>query len=172
MAQNFIQEGNTLTITAGADITSGSPVKVGNIVGIALGDIANGATGQIKIKGVFELPKKASLAISEGDVCHWDASPGEVTKTQGDGYFLGFAVEAAAGDDTVVKVLLVQASPLDAGQAAVVTAIGAPTAVTGVDGTGSNAASKADVDTRLTAIHTKIDAILTALKNAELMASA
>jgi hypothetical protein len=33
-------------------------------------------------------------------------------------------------------------------------------AVTGVDGTGSNAASKADVDTRLTAIQDALNAIL------------
>ncbi len=39
-------------------------------------------------------------------------------------------------------------------------------AVTGVDGTGSNAASKADVDARLTTIETKINEIITALENA------
>ena len=37
-------------------------------------------------------------------------------------------------------------------------------AVTGVDGTGNNAASKADVDTRLTAIQDKINAMLAALE--------
>lgn len=38
------------------------------------------------------------------------------------------------------------------------------TAVTGVDGTGSNAASKADVDSRLTAIANNQEEILSALE--------
>ena len=42
----------------------------------------------------------------------------------------------------------------------------------GVDGTGSNAAPLAGTETRLDAIETKINAVLTALKNAGLMASA
>ena len=53
--------------------------------------------------------------------------------------------------------------------AADVAALAAYVPVTGVDGTGSNAASKADVDTELAAAYVKINAILTALKNAGLM---
>lgn len=52
------------------------------------------------------------------------------------------------------------------------------TAVTGVNGIGSNAASKADVDTRLVAIdenfaelNTKVDAILAALRSIGLIAT-
>lgn len=55
-------------------------------------------------------------------------------------------------------------------QAAVVAAI-TSTNLTGVDGTGSNAAPLAGTETRLDAIESKINAILTALKNAGLMAS-
>lgn len=43
--------------------------------------------------------------------------------------------------------------------------------VTGVDGTGNNAASKADVDARLSTIQTKINDILTKLEDAGLMAT-
>lgn len=56
-------------------------------------------------------------------------------------------------------------------QAASVAALAAYSPVTGVDGTGSDAASKADVDTELGAVYTKINAILSALKAAGLMAS-
>ncbi|MCA1241869.1 hypothetical protein LC092_05430 [Stappia stellulata] len=45
-------------------------------------------------------------------------------------------------------------------------------AVTAVDGAGSNAASKADVDTRLTTIQTAINAILANLEAAGINASA
>ena len=54
-------------------------------------------------------------------------------------------------------------------QAATVAAISGVNLV-GVDGTGSNAAPLAGTETRLDAIESKINAILTALKNAGLMA--
>jgi len=71
------------------------------------------------------------------------------------------------------KVAKEVSDAIDAGsneQAASVTALSAYVPVTGVDGTGSNAASKANVDTQLSAVYTKINAILTALKNAGIMA--
>lgn len=55
-------------------------------------------------------------------------------------------------------------------QAAVVAAISSSNLV-GVDGTGSNAAPVVETEARLDAIESKINAILTALKNAGLMAS-
>jgi predicted RecA/RadA family phage recombinase len=106
--QNFIQEGEHLEFTngTGSTIKSGSPVFVGKIVGVALGDVANGAKGQMRTEGVFEFAKKASLAISAGDVVFWDSTPGEVTKTDADGVFIGYAVEAVAGAGTKVKVMI------------------------------------------------------------------
>lgn len=59
---------------------------------------------------------------------------------------------------------VLDASAARSAEAEALVALGAPVAVTGVDGTGSNAASKADVDSRLTAIHSKIDAIIASLK--------
>lgn len=108
MAQNFKQDGVHLPYTngTGSAIASGAVVIMGKIVGVALGTIADGATGQIRTEGVFELTKKASLAISAGDVVYWDATPGEVTKTDADGVFIGYAIKAAAGSATKVEVKL------------------------------------------------------------------
>jgi hypothetical protein len=55
-------------------------------------------------------------------------------------------------------------------QAASVPLFGATANLVGVDGTGSNAAPLAGTETRLDNIEAKINAILTALKNAGLMA--
>ena len=108
MAQNFIQDGEHLefTNTTGGTIASGAPVIVGKIVGVALGTVANGAKGIMRTEGVFEFPKKAALAINAGDVVFWDFTPGEVTKTDADGQFLGFAVESVGGSATRVKVMI------------------------------------------------------------------
>lgn len=73
---------------------------------------------------------------------------------------VGLAV-AGAGEEV--------ATALDR-EAAVVEAISSSNLV-GVDGTGSNAAPLAGTETRLDALETKVNAILTSLKAAGLMAS-
>lgn len=79
------------------------------------------------------------------------------------------------GDVLVIKsadggILKGQASAGGAVSQAAAIADIALAAVTGVDGTGSNAASKADVDARLTSIQTKINAIITALEHGGVIA--
>jgi hypothetical protein len=55
--------------------------------------------------------------------------------------------------------------------ATVIAALGATSDLSGVDGTGSNAAPLAGTEARLDAIETKVDALIAALKTAGLMAS-
>jgi predicted RecA/RadA family phage recombinase len=76
MANNFIQPGNVIDYTAGADISTGSVVKMGNILGVALADIANGATGSVQITGVFTCPKVSAAVIKAGESLTWDVSAG------------------------------------------------------------------------------------------------
>ena len=62
---------------------------------------------------------------------------------------------------------------IDAGsndQAGTVAAIGTTTDLTGVDGTGSNAADLATTEARLDVIEAKIDEVIAALKAASIMA--
>lgn len=56
-------------------------------------------------------------------------------------------------------------------QAGVVAAIGATENLTGVDGTGQNAAPLTSTETRLDAIEAKVDEVIAALKAANIMAS-
>lgn len=77
---------------------------------------------------------------------------------------------ALARRDVAVEI----AAAIDSGanaQAANVAAMGSTTNLTGVDGTGSNAAPLAGTESRLDAIEAKIDAILSSLKAAGVMAS-
>ena len=65
------------------------------------------------------------------------------------------------------------ADAIDAGsndQAAAVAVIGATTDLTGVDGTGSNAADLATTEARLDVVEAKIDEVIAALKAAGIMA--
>lgn len=156
----FISPGHVLPFVApSGDVVSGGVYVIGGLVVVALDAAAEGDTFQGYVTGAFTLAKKTSQVWAAGDKLYWDPTPGEfttaVTETN---VFAGFAAGPAASADATGPVLLVNVGSVAVG--ANVAALGAPAAVTGVDGAGSNAASKADVDTRLTAIHAKIDAII------------
>jgi len=109
MATNYIQAGEVIDYTAGADISSGDVVAVGNLVGVAITDIANGEVGAVAIEGVFELPKVSAAVIGAGETVNWDASAGEfddnaATPATGDLTGGCVAVAAAGNGDTTVKV--------------------------------------------------------------------
>jgi predicted RecA/RadA family phage recombinase len=112
MATNFVQAGDVIQYTAGANITSGSVVRIGQILGVALVDIANGATGSVAIKGVFSVPKVSGAVIAAGESLTWDASAGSFddnAATPASGDVTGaaaVAVEPGINGQTALKVLL------------------------------------------------------------------
>ena len=61
--RNYIQPGNTLTLTAPAEIASGAVVIVGSIIGVANGDAENGAPVDVDTVGVFRLPQPEPLPL-------------------------------------------------------------------------------------------------------------
>jgi predicted RecA/RadA family phage recombinase len=58
--KNYIQDGDTITVTAPATIASGDFVQVGRVRGIAVTDAASGAQVELKTTGVFDIPKTGS----------------------------------------------------------------------------------------------------------------
>jgi len=104
--RNYVQRGDTLTLTAPAEIVSGGVVVVGSIIGVANGNAANGAPVDVDMVGVFRLPKVSALAIAAGDVVYWDSANKLVTKTAASNTKLGVATEAAANPSPNVSVRL------------------------------------------------------------------
>ena len=104
--KNFIATGNTLTITAEADIASGAGVLIGSIFGVATGPIANGAQGVINLTGVYDLPKTASQAWTVGAQIYWTGSA--CTNVASTNKLIGVAVQAVGGaaGETVGRVRL------------------------------------------------------------------
>jgi Uncharacterized conserved protein len=76
MATNYVQEGEVIQYTAGSNISAGAVVKIGQILGVALVDIANGETGSVAIKGVYTVPKVSGAVIAQGESLTWDVSAG------------------------------------------------------------------------------------------------
>lgn len=108
MAKTHVQEGKIMTWTngTGSAVAAGDVVVVGLLVGVALGDIANGATGEVAIEEVWLLPKDATVAIAQGAASYWDVADGKINATAEDNYFAGVAFAAAAETDTTIKVKL------------------------------------------------------------------
>ena len=55
--KNYIQDGDTLTVTAPAAVASGDFVQVGRVRGIAVTSAASGAQVELKTTGVYDIPK-------------------------------------------------------------------------------------------------------------------
>ncbi len=112
MASNFIQPGEVIDWTnGGTAVVSGKVVAVGQMLGVTLVDIANGATGSVQIRGVFEVPKVSGAVIAAGESLVWDASAAafdDNLATPASGDISGppaVAVEAAGNGVTVINVL-------------------------------------------------------------------
>jgi len=106
--KNFVQEGNTITVTAPAVVTSGQLVVVGSIAGVAAFDAASGADVEVTVEGVFELPKVTTDVVAQGDKLYWDSGQLKLTKTAGTGSkpMVGVATAAAGNGGTTVNCRL------------------------------------------------------------------
>lgn len=101
MSKNYVQEGDVIQYTAGANIAAGAVVAIGQILGVALVDIANGETGSVAIEGVFSVPKVSGAVIAQGESLTWDVSAGA---------FDDNAATAAAGDITGAPAVAFEAA--------------------------------------------------------------
>ena len=106
--KNYVQPGESITLTAAAAATSGDGVLVGSLFGIASGDAAIGETLVLTTKGVFTMPKVSTDVMAVGDVVYWDDSAGLVTTDDdtGNNPRVGLAVTAAGNPSGTVNVRL------------------------------------------------------------------
>ena len=79
MSTNQVQAGNVIDWVngTGSAVAANAVVKMGNILGIALVDIANGATGSVATRGVYTVPKVTGAVIAQGESLTWDVSAGK-----------------------------------------------------------------------------------------------
>ena len=70
--KNYVQPGNTITLTAPYAVASGDGLLVGSIFGIAAGAAALGEPVETALVGVFEITKVGSQAWTVGARVYWD----------------------------------------------------------------------------------------------------
>lgn len=103
MAKNYVQPGDSITWNngTGSAVSSGDVVVIGNTIGIAAGDIANGADGTVLTDGVFSgVPKVSAAVFAQGEKLIWDSSAGKFddsSATPATGDVTGGAVAWVAG---------------------------------------------------------------------------
>lgn len=96
---------------SGDAVLAGSPVVLGNMVFVALENIADSATGELGIGEVYSMPKVSGAVIGQGETVHFDLSSNAFDDNQmeeNDGDILNGAIAwKAAGDgETSVDVFL------------------------------------------------------------------
>lgn len=106
MAKNYIQEGDTLTLAAPYVRESGEGALIGSLFGVALDDVANGASGVFTTQGVFELAKAGAQAWTVGAKIYWDDTNKVCTTTATSNTLIGCAVAAAGSADATGIVRL------------------------------------------------------------------
>ncbi|MDR0808395.1 MAG: DUF2190 family protein, partial [Gemmobacter sp.] len=70
--RNFVQPGNTVTLTAPYAVASGDGLLVGSIFGVAAGTAASGEAVETALTGVFDITKVGSQAWTVGARVYWD----------------------------------------------------------------------------------------------------
>ena len=96
--KNFVKSGDRITWpnATGAAVLSGDPVTVNRRTAVACLDIANGASGALATRGVFEFDKETGKTLAQFDDVYWDATAKKVTSDKD----LGAATPAAAEGNT------------------------------------------------------------------------
>lgn len=102
--KTFLQNGETIGVTAPYALTSGAGCQVGSMFGVAVADAANGAAVQIKPQGCFTLDKTTGEAWTQGVILYWNNTTKKATTTVGTNKQIGYAVAAAIAGATTGPV--------------------------------------------------------------------
>jgi len=106
MANNFVQEGKTITVAAPSGGCVAGRVGIhGSLVGVYATTQAEGADVELNLEGVWEVTKSAPLVIAQGDALYVNSVTKAITKTVSD-VLAGVAAAAAAELAVLVKVKL------------------------------------------------------------------
>ena len=104
--RNFLEEGETVVVTAPEDVDSGEFIKVGELYGVAPVAAASGGEVVLNLCGAYELPKTTSEAWTQGQKLFWNSSTKKFTTDASKTPVRAVAFAAADAADTLGNVLL------------------------------------------------------------------
>ena len=107
---NRLGDGPSVLYTnAGSAISSGDVVAMGDTLGIAAVDIANGASGIVHVEGEFTVAAVTTSVIAVGERVMWDSSASEFddsAATPATGDITGGAIATSASGNGVSTVTI------------------------------------------------------------------
>lgn len=106
MSKNFVQEGDTITVTAGGTVASGDGVLTGTLFGVAQYNATSGQDVEVDVTGVYDLPKASAAVIAQGGAAYWDNTAKNVTGTATSNTRIGAVVTAVTSGGLVARVRL------------------------------------------------------------------
>lgn len=104
--RNFVQPGDTISVTAPYAVASGGGALVGSIFGIATNAAASGAAVELKRTGVFDVAKTTGEPWTQGVKVYWNNSTKLLTTTSAGNTQVGVAARAQIAGDTIGRALL------------------------------------------------------------------
>lgn len=106
MATNYVQDGAHVEFLApSGGVNANDVVVLSKMFGVALLDAVSGATSQLGIGGIWDIPKTnaASMSMAVGDYVYWDASGAKATTSATSNTKIGVAVAAVSNTAATVR---------------------------------------------------------------------
>lgn len=103
----YLSDGETIDYTPDSAVGAGDVIDLGDLVGIAVRDIAASEQGALNVVGMFSVDKKSGETWTQGEPLYWDAGTGTFTNTSAySEAAAGFAAADAASGDTQGRITL------------------------------------------------------------------
>lgn len=106
MTTKYVMSGEVVDYVAGSAISSGQVVLMGMRIGVALAAIASGASGAVRVKGIFTIAKLSTDVVTQGALLYWDNTNFRLTLTSAGNTLAGYATKAAGNGVTTVEINL------------------------------------------------------------------
>lgn len=104
MTTKYVMSGDVIDYVAGSAITSGQVLLIGTRIGVALAAIASGATGAVRMLGIFTIAKLSTDVVAVGALLYWDNTNSRLTTTASGNTLAGYATAAAGNGVTTVEI--------------------------------------------------------------------
>jgi predicted RecA/RadA family phage recombinase len=106
--RTYKQPGAVLTLTAPYDRNAGEGAKVGQLFGVATGNVLSGVDGEFMRNGVHTLAKVSAQAWTQGALIYWDNAAKLCTTVASGNLLIGAAASAAANPSATGDVVLAE----------------------------------------------------------------
>jgi predicted RecA/RadA family phage recombinase len=103
---NYLQSGDTLSLTAPYAVAAGAGLRIGFIFGIAAGAALAGALVEVKRNGVYVLPCVSADVVAAGAKVYWDDTAKTTTTTATGNILIGAATAPKTAGQIAVNVVL------------------------------------------------------------------